>query len=500
MSLPKRIRMREKGDGLPVKLRILMISFLVILFMIGGSLISIPNAAAFATDSDAQEVGVVEENQDAAFLQGVMLFGQNRYPEALKALTQALDLNPDCPEARLLRAICYLKEDSLDQATNDFECYLKSDSESCESLNIIGKLLYLYGFYKEAETYFRRALEKDAEDAVVHSNLGSVLIELGENKKAEACFLTAVKLEPDFAEAYENLGILYFMQSDYEAAESVFKRAIELNEEAGIQDPISHANLGDLYFTLGRLDTCISAYQIALDINPELSGVRTRMGIAWQLKGDRSRARIHYEDAISIGNAPAEAHMRLAELLMDEGKVFTAMQEYRKAVARSEGLDPDPLIALGEIALRMERNEDAFRLYRDAFKLGEQAPEILATLSRLGEDQGHADEALHYFRLLLEGDWHDPAVLLEIARRCAESHLPGISDPESALKIARRLNRELGWKHPGVMYVMASAYANLGDYKRAVEAQSQAILALPEGDPLMPSLMGRLEEYRGRDE
>ena len=100
MALPKRIRRGDKDVGLPAKLRISIVSFLVILFIISGSLVSIPNASAFATDPDAQEVGLVEDSQDAAFLQGVMLFGQNRYPEALKSLTQALDLNPDCPEAR----------------------------------------------------------------------------------------------------------------------------------------------------------------------------------------------------------------------------------------------------------------------------------------------------------------------------------------------------------------------------------------------------------------
>ena len=43
---------------------------------------------------------------------------------------------------------------------------------------------------------------------------------------------------------------------------------------------------------------------------------------------------------------------------------------------------------------------------------------------------------------------------------------------------------------------MASAYANLGDYERAIKAQDKAIQALPEDSPLTIALLSKLEEYR----
>jgi tetratricopeptide (TPR) repeat protein len=326
------------------------------------------------------------------------------------------------------------------------------------------------------------------------------LIERGKRSEAETAFLKAVNLDPKFSEAYENLGILYFIEGRYSAAESAFQQAIELNRAGGILDPISYANLGDLYFTLGELEVCIENYYHALEINPDLSGVRTRLGIAWHLKGESERAREEYERAITCGGEPPEAHSKLAVLYMDEGRIFEAVNEYRKAIQYSGRLDPDPMRALGRIMKRMERHTEAYQLYENAFHLGDRSPDVLASLSVLAEEQGKREESLQYFRVLLESDWDDPAVLLEIARRCAESRIHGIRDPDTAVSITKQLTLDLGWKHPGVMHVLASAYANLGDFKAAAEAQSQAIAALPEDNPLTLSLLGRLEEYQINDE
>jgi superkiller protein 3 len=481
--------------------------WLAYLFCLGFVLL--PGQAVAQGDEqgvESEETVLLSENQfqseqaETAFLKGVMYFSQDRPKEALAELSRTLELESGCAEARLLRAICHLKMDTFEEAKEDFDHYVTLDSNKGESLNIIGKLLYMYGYFEEAERFFRRALEHEPESAVVYSNLGSVLIERGKRKEAETAFLKAVSLDIKFSEAYENLGILYFVEGRYSAAESAFQQAVALNREEGVLDPISYANLGDLYFTLGELELCIENYYHALEINPDLAGVRTRAGIAWHLKGETTRAREEYEMAITSGGEPPEAHSKLAVLYMDEGRINAAVNEYRKAIQYSGSLDPDPMKALGRIMKRMERYHEAFRLYENAFHLGDRTPDVLASLSVLAEEQGRREESLQYFRVLLESDWDDPTVLLEIARRCAGSRIHGIRDPETAVSITKQLTLDLGWDHPGVMHVMATAYANMGDFKSAAHAQSQAIASLPEDNPLTLSLLGRLEEYKINDE
>ncbi|MHC4945261.1 MAG: tetratricopeptide repeat protein, partial [Planctomycetota bacterium] len=112
-----------------------------------------------------------------------MYFSQDRPREALVELTRTLELESNCAEARLLRAICHLKLDTFEEAKKDFDHYVASDPKKGESLNIIGKLLYMYGYLEEAERFFRDALEYAPDNAVIYSNLGSVLIERGKRSE-----------------------------------------------------------------------------------------------------------------------------------------------------------------------------------------------------------------------------------------------------------------------------------------------------------------------------
>jgi tetratricopeptide (TPR) repeat protein len=448
----------------------------------------------------AQDESQPMDESEETFYSAVMHFSSERIEEAVKDLDRSISLDDTRMEAFLLRAICRLKLNRLGQAREDFESYLALDAEVCEGLNVVGKLWYMYGFLEEAEGYFRRALVINDANAVVLSNLGSVMIEQQRFDEAKAFFLKAVESNPDLAEAHVNLGILYFIIDEYTASENAFLRAIELNENQEVRDPIAYANLGDLYFAVGEFSPCVKAYTAALAIDPNLSGVRTRLGMAFQLNDQRGKAREQYETAIALGKEPPEAHSNLAILLLEEGRVFDAVEEYRWAIKLSGSSDPAPILALADIWCCMEKYDEALHLYRKAYELGEQSPRVLSLLSRLSELQGRRDEAIGYFARLLEQDLEDPVVLLEVARRCAESGLKEIRNPRCAVKLTRKLAEEMGWKHPGVMNVMAQAYATLGDFVQAAEAQGHVVESLPKGIPLTLALTDRLEEYRVKSE
>lgn len=444
---------------------------------------------AFSNDADTMD------QAEQAFLQGVMHFSHEEIPKALMALDESLRLDPLGMEPRLLRGICHLKMGRMEMARKDFDLYVNGDVDKCENLNVVGKLLYMYGYYEDAEKTFREAMSINPNDPVVYSNLGSVQLEVKDWKAAEASFLKALELDPDFSDAYENLGILYFITENYSAAETVFLRAIELNEAAEIVDSLAYANLGDLYFTTGYVNACIDAYQTALEIEPELSSLRVRLGMAWQMNGDSVKARTHYELAIAYGGEPPEAHTQLAQFFIEEGKIYEAIAEYRQAIIISERSDAEPIIELGTILVRMERYEEALGLFLEAFHLGERTPAILGTLSKLCELNGHHDEALSYFELLKNNDEDDMQVRYEVAQRCIESRIEGIFDPAAAVRITDQLSKDMGWNAPGVMRIMALGYEELGDYISAAEAQQHVIAAIPESTPLTHGMRTRLEAY-----
>lgn len=429
------------------------------------------------------------------FLMGALYFGQDDFEKALHHLDLSIAKGRLSSEAYLLRGICHLHMDCLEEAQRNFQRYSESDPEKAESLNVAGKLLYAFGYMDAAEEAFRTALMEDDRNAAVYSNLGSVLIEKMELDEARICFCRALECDPNLSEAHINLGILYFIQEDFFSAEESFLEAIRINQESGIWDPIPYANLGDLYFVVRDMDACIKSYTISLNIDPNLSDIRTRLGMAFQLQGLTHQAREQFEKAIDIGSEPPEAHAGLAVILLEAGSILEAMSEFRKAIQKSGQTDADSMISLAGILMAMERSEEALYLYRKAYFLGNDHPRVLADISRLCEICGFEEEAIAFHRLLIDKDPQSSIVQFETARRSVDSEITGIFDPDRAIDITEHLAAETEWKHPGILDVMALAYSHLGDFEKAAEMESLAIQALPEGDPMADSMKIRLQEY-----
>jgi tetratricopeptide (TPR) repeat protein len=440
--------------------------------------------------------GMQADEPEEDYLQGVLFYGRCEYEEALDHLNRSIEAHPEVLDAFLLRGICRLHLNAVKAAREDFDHYVERDRRNGESANVIGKLYYVFGLLDDAEVFFRRALEQNERCAAAHSNLGSILIEKDCLKEAKGCLVQAVELDPCLAEAHVNLGIYYFMTEDFQAAEKSFLAAADLNQKDGLFDPIVYANLGDLYFVTRKLEPCIHAYTVALKLKPELSSIRTRLGMALNLEGEKELAREQFEIAISTGGEPPEAHVELAALLLKEGRIYEAISEYRAAIRLSGEKDRDSIVALAGILAGMEHHEEALRLYRMAYELGDRSPAVLAGLSRISELCGFEKDAVQFYRLLAGGDAENPVVLLETARRCTESRLAGIQDPERALSITHLLAKESEGNHPGVLDLMASAYARMGNFERAAELENLAIQALPEGNPMIQTMRARLEQYR----
>lgn len=128
----------------------------------------------------------------AAYLEG-------RYEEAVRALLEAVRLEPSASEAYYLLGHAYESAQSLQpEVAKAFEAYLGRKSDDPWALYHYGTILYLRSQSEGQSTY---------ERARVH-------------------LLKAVRLKPDFAEAYVQLGMI--AEKDEEAVKHL-ERAIELS-------------------------------------------------------------------------------------------------------------------------------------------------------------------------------------------------------------------------------------------------------------------------------
>jgi tetratricopeptide (TPR) repeat protein len=120
--------------------------------------------------------------------------------------------------------------------------------------------------FKEAETYFRKALELSPDFAVALNYLGYMWAERNENlQEAQAMIEKAVKLEPKNGAYLDSLGwVLYKLGKPEEALPWILK-AIEHNEEP---DATLFDHLGDIHAALKQPDKARDAWRKSLSIAP----------------------------------------------------------------------------------------------------------------------------------------------------------------------------------------------------------------------------------------
>jgi tetratricopeptide (TPR) repeat protein len=128
---------------------------------------------------------------------GVIYFEQGKFQDAVQALNDAIELNPEFEGAYRLLAATYEK----------------------------------LGDKKEAEKYTKLAQEKGGRKAADAYNDGIAAFNAGEMDKAVLAFNEAIQLDEKFAPAYFQLGMSYVNKGDNEKAITTLQKYLELKPE-----------------------------------------------------------------------------------------------------------------------------------------------------------------------------------------------------------------------------------------------------------------------------
>ncbi|MGK7900241.1 MAG: tetratricopeptide repeat protein [Hormoscilla sp.] len=169
---------------------------------------------------------------------GVLLFNQERYPEALSKYLEAKQCVPE--EAKVLRE--YLAEAIADVGWLALNKQAESQAELHESLSIFNHAIelhpengayYVYrGFaYKELKRYddgiqeCQRAIEIEPEKPYNYYGLGDVLSQ-GDLNRAKDAYQQALKLDPNYRLAHEGLGEIHINLHDFEQALAHINQAL----------------------------------------------------------------------------------------------------------------------------------------------------------------------------------------------------------------------------------------------------------------------------------
>jgi tetratricopeptide (TPR) repeat protein len=307
-----------------------------------------------------------------------------RNEEALAEATEAVRLEPDSAEARLMLAQLHLArsegeggEQALRAAASEFEEVARLEPEGGRTRQI---LLTLANMYRRLEEHERaigaleRYLALDGGSFDAHVRIGDHYLAMGDAEKAADAFKKALDLQPS-AQAYEKLAESYAKADQPDQAILHYRKALEL-------EPKSlklHLDLGDVLLQARRPKEALAEAEAALGDDPHNRR-------ALELKGRSLREQRRFDEAEQAADSllaeePGDLKAAYLKVTIAEARRdFAAAATGLETLLRRKGDGEDPvqrasndrvfLIHLGFAYQQLGRFADAADAFGRASRVG----------------------------------------------------------------------------------------------------------------------------------
>jgi protein O-mannosyl-transferase len=292
------------------------------------------------------------------------------------------------------------------------------------------------------------------------------------------------------------LGVLTWRQSAmYGDIETLWWTTLKRNPECWM----AHTNLGLVLLQKGQLDDGIAHYRAALQMQPSSWDAEYNLGTALVGRGEVDEAISHCERAVAMQPNDPDAQVSLGDALREKKRLEEAIARYQRAMA----LRPDYFLArygLARAFLEKGELDTAIQHCRAALFIRPDDPDAHTILAVGLDGKGETAQAIHHYEKAVGISPKSIPALTNLAWLLATSSNEALRDGNKAVKLAGEANQLLGGTNPVVLRTLAAAYAEMGQFQKAIEsAQAAMQLARLSGDNSLAAEIGdQLGFYRLR--
>ena len=258
---------------------------------------------------------------------------------------------------------------------------------------------------------------------------------------------------------------------------------------------MAHNNLGIVLFQKGEIDEAVSHYRTTLNLQPDFWDADYNLGTALLKKGEIDEAIAYCTRAVTIAPNDPDAQVALGNSLAQKERVDDAIAHYKKALA----IRPDYFIAhyaLGHIFLEKGEIDAAVFHSRAAVSIQPQNADAHTNLAVAFDEKGQTPEAISQYEQALEISPQSVAAANNLAWLLATNPTASIRHRDRALELATRANQLSGGGNATVLRTLAAAYANAGQFSRAVEVGQLALSLTDRQSPLAKALQQEIAGYQ----
>ncbi|MEI6370115.1 MAG: tetratricopeptide repeat-containing serine protease family protein [Nostocales cyanobacterium ELA608] len=262
----------------------------------------------------------------AYYGKGLALGYSGKGSEAITALQQAVQSQPDFVPAWDNLSVAYRESNQLDKALAAINKAIQLQPNNPNLYNQKYVVLSDLKRYKEAAAAINKAIELSPR-AAFYNNRGNVRNELGDKQGAIDDYNQAIKINPNYANAYYNRGNVRDDLGDKQGAIDDYNLAIKINPNYAL----AYNNRGNARADLGDKPRAIDDFNLAIKINPNLAQAYNNRGVVRDELGDKPGAIDDYTQAIKFNPNLAQAYGNRAYVYYQLGDKQKAREDLQRA-------------------------------------------------------------------------------------------------------------------------------------------------------------------------
>ena len=173
-----------------------------------------------------------ESNAEGLTLLGTCLRAKTKYEESLAFLNQAINLNPEYPDALINRAMIWLQKKEVNKASQDLAAAFSFRPHIKPIWQPLLNAKIALNEFKDALSFTEKMLCHDPQDYQVFYARGICNHRLGKLSEALNDLKQSLKIKPDFTKALQAISLVYEQQGAYVEALSVYLKILNINSDS----------------------------------------------------------------------------------------------------------------------------------------------------------------------------------------------------------------------------------------------------------------------------
>jgi len=357
----------------------------------------------------------------------------NKIPEAMTEMQQAIEADPKRSESYLLLALFQLRSNLPEQAEANFKQAINVDPKAMNAQLALGGFYQARNRLPEAELQFKQAIAGNPKSPVPRAALVRLFMQEGKKADIETFLRQTRKDLSDNPEGYRMLGDFYFATGDLDKATDEYASLYSdhpkdllvkknytqllilknrLDEATKLDNEILKSNSNDVeglvckaQLQLRKEDVggAVDSLQNALRHDPENAVTHYQLALALSQQHNQSRAESELREAVRIRPDLTDAQAALARIEMQRGDFDSAMRTAQQIIA-AKPFAADGYLFKGIAEIARQKYNDA---EQDAQLAAQRAPQSPAPFIQMGNiqlAQKHYADAVKFYQQALDKD------------------------------------------------------------------------------------------------